>query len=124
MPTPPEGVSFHRFGITSSGGATAQLHSLPGVVAELNHTGRVVDIMKIDVEGAEFAVFSDAATREVLRRQVRQVLLEVHYRTEEGTVALARSLTDDGFYVFSKEPNIQYSGGECTEFSLLNVHLV
>ena len=39
-------------------------------------------------------------------------------------MALARAFTDAGFFVFSKEPNIQYSSGDCVEFSLLNTQLV
>lgn len=38
--------------------------------------------------------------------------------------ALGKVLADNGFLTFSKEPNIQYSSGDCVEFSLLNTHLV
>ena len=73
---------------------------------------------------AEYDVFLDGATLPLMSKTVRQILLEVHYKGEERTVALARAFTDAGFYVFSKEPNIQYSSGDCVEFSLLNTQLV
>ena len=86
--------------------------------------GLVLSTLKIDVEGAEFDVFLDGATLRTMRKTVRQILVEVHYKVEEKAVALARAFTDTGFYVYSKEPNIQYSNGDCVEFGLLNVHLV
>lgn len=66
-PTPPAGVTFHRFGIQPSG-SSATLKSLPTFLEELGHNERVVDIMKIDVEGAEFATFADAGTMAALKK--------------------------------------------------------
>ena len=124
-PTPPDGVSFHRTGIAAVGHDTEQLKSFDTLVQDLGHANNtIIDILKIDVEGAEFDVFLDGATLRTMRKTVRQILVEVHYKVEEKAVALARAFTDTGFYVYSKEPNIQYSNGDCVEFGLLNVHLV
>jgi Methyltransferase domain len=124
-PNPPDGVSFHRTGIAAVGQETEQLKSFDTLIKELGHANNtIIDILKIDVEGAEFDVFLDGATLRTMRKAVRQILVEVHYKAEEKAVALARVFTDAGFYVFSKEPNIQYSNGDCVEFSLLNVKLV
>jgi hypothetical protein len=122
-PTPPAGVIFHRYGITTSGADNAQMKSLPKIIEELLHSDKIVDVMKIDVEGAEFAVFADGATLAALKKQVRQLLVEVHFKGEGPTIALAKALTDAGFYTFSKEPNIQWSSGDCVEFSMLNVNI-
>ena len=124
-PTPPEGVTFHSIGIAAAGRETEQLKSFETLSKELGHANNtIIDILKIDVEGAEFDVFLDGVTLRTMRKSVRQILVEVHYKIEERAVALARAFTDAGFYVFSKEPNIQYSNGDCVEFSLLNIKLV
>ena len=123
-PTPPAGVTFHRNGIAAHGQDTDQLKAFSTLLSQLGHRNETIDILKIDVEGAEYEVFLDGATLPLMRKTVRQILLEVHYKGEERTVALARAFTDAGFYVFSKEPNIQYSSGDCVEFSLLNTQLV
>ena len=130
-PTPPAGVTFHRNGIAAHGQDTDQLKAFSTLLSQLGHRNETIDILKIDVEGAEYEVFLDGATLPLMRKTVRQILLEppcsgpeVHYKGEERTVALARAFTDAGFFVFSKEPNIQYSSGDCVEFSLLNTQLV
>ena len=123
-PTPPAGVTFHRNGIAAHGQDTDQLKAFSTLLSQLGHRNETIDILKIDVEGAEYDVFLDGATLPLMRKTVRQILLEVHYKGEERTVALARAFTDAGFFVFSKEPNIQYSSGDCVEFSLLNTQLV
>ena len=116
---------FHRTGIAAAGHDTEQLKSFDTLLQELGHANQtIIDILKIDVEGAEFDVFLDGATLQTMQKAVRQILVEVHFKTEEKAVALARACTDAGFFVFSKEPNIQYSNGDCVEFSLLNVKLV
>ena len=117
-------MTFHRNGIAAHGQDTDQLKAFSTLLSQLGHRNETIDILKIDVEGAEYDVFLDGATLPLMRKTVRQILLEVHYKGEERTVALARAFTDAGFYVFSKEPNIQYSSGDCVEFSLLNTQLV
>jgi len=99
-------VTFHRYGIAATGDQ-GNLKSLPVIIAELKHSDKVIDVFKIDVEGAEFGVFADVETLSVLKKHVRQILLEVHYKSEEQTKQLAKTFTAAGFYTFSKEPNIQ-----------------
>lgn len=65
----PEGVHFHPWGLGNRGESEATikrirdleeyepcicLKSLDQIVTDLNHWGRRIDVLKIDVEGAEF----------------------------------------------------------------------
>ena len=95
-----------------------QLKSFPTIVQELGHRNRTIDILKIDVEGAEFSVFLDKQTMALMATLVRQILIEVHYKSEAQTVALARAFSEAGFFTFSKEPNIQACRCTCALHTL------
>ena len=71
-----------------------QLKSFPTIVQELGHLNRTIDILKIDVEGAEFSVFLDKQVMALMATLVRQILIEVHYKSEAQTVALARAFSE------------------------------
>jgi hypothetical protein len=66
--------------------------------------------------------FSDKHLLDWMKVNVRQLLVEVHYNTREPVVRMAQGLFDAGFRTFSKEPNIQWSDGNCVEFSMLNIN--
>jgi hypothetical protein len=88
-----------------------QVRRLQTLMAELGHT--TLDVLKMDVEGAEYAVLDD-----LLRGSVRptQILLEFHHgmhgiplsRTEQALDALAHA----GYRIFDAQPSGR-------EFSLL-----
>jgi len=68
-----------------SNNETWELRTLEGARRRLGHSDRAIDVLKIDVEGAEWALLehllSSKSTREMLAsgRIVRQILLEVHF---------------------------------------------
>lgn len=119
-PNPPEGVSFWPYGASGvDGEGVKSLETLK----DLSNTTGIVDVLKIDCEGCEFEVFSDPKTLEFISNNVRQIMVEVHFKNSAQTEQLAQSLTDAGFRVFSKEPNIQFSDGSCVEYALLNTRM-
>ena len=119
-PKPPIGVTFHPYGAASQSHGEFRSLSEMAAVSNMNET---IDILKIDCEGCEFDIFLDEKTQHFLKLHVKQVLVEVHFSTRLQTEALAQAFLDSGFRVFSKEPNIQYSDGNCVEYGLLNIHL-
>lgn len=140
-PTAPEGLTtFHRLGLSDSD--SGQLKTLQGMAeaAGVDH----VDVLKIDCEGCELSVFAHAPTLAWLGANVRQMQLEVHFKTAPPVKTVAEGLFKAGFRTFSKarlrrgcgaaelrltptlrpraqEANIQWSDGNCIEFSMLNL---
>jgi hypothetical protein len=84
----------------------------------------------------------DPATLLFISQNVVQIQVEIHFKGQVETEALARAFTDAGFRAFSKlfvrlcfsivsysyltgkEPNIKFSDGSCIEYSLLNTKLI
>ena len=89
--------------------------SLAETVEILGHVGRRIDIFKIDCEGCEWGAYKD-----FLKQDLRQILIEVH-SVSDVTAQFFDELHDAGYVIFHKEPNIQWSGGACTEFSFLKL---
>ena len=75
------GTTFHRQGLSGDGNETNtngwRLMTLKRTMERLGQAGRVLDYLKIDVEGAEWD-WLEAADEAVLR-QVRQLAMEVHF---------------------------------------------
>jgi FkbM family methyltransferase len=93
----------------------ANMKTIKGIMKNLGHSGRRIDILKIDCEGCEAAIIKD-----LLEIDVRQILLEVHGvcgLTDE----LFTSISNSGYVIFHKEPNIQYALGKCVEYSFLRL---
>ncbi|CEM11087.1 unnamed protein product [Vitrella brassicaformis CCMP3155] len=135
----PNHVIFHRWGIDWPGsGANLQADS-PGpltaglneIITALGHETREIDILKIDVEGAEFRSLTPLLTSGAWRRRppIRQVLIEVHVLgiNKQKVVDLNKELLsaflNNGYVLFHKEPNIQHAGGNCVEFAFLQLDL-
>jgi FkbM family methyltransferase len=101
----PEGFNFHPYGLAATDGEIAfaeptepgvhslfatdygeksteglkqhilPVHRLPTIVKNLGHSK--IDILKMDIEGAEYEVIEDIIT---LQQPVKQVLIEFHHR--------------------------------------------
>ena len=101
-----------------------------------------VDVFKLDCEGCEFRVLTTFAAATALAQGVRQLAVELHFNM--GTPAPAfrvqgarpedeharrmhglwTTLHDKaGMWPFHKEPNIQFSRGDCVELSFVNRRL-
>ena len=89
--------------------------TLPETMKELGHVGRRIDVFKIDCEGCEWSLYKD-----LLNVDLRQVLIEAH-SVSQLTHEFFDDMHNEGYVIFHKEPNIQWSGGKCTEFSFLKL---
>jgi len=110
-------VKFHRTYIASHDDLTVNppQRTLRSIMAELGH--KHVDILKADVEGAEFDMFS---TPELVP-SVAQVLLEVHLvlsHPERDYDQLIRNLEKRNLRLFHKEVNARYDRN-CIELAFI-----
>ena len=72
-----------------------------------------VDILKIDIEGAEYAI-SD----ELISIPICQILIEIHANNSLKTLTLLRKLSKNGFYLFSYEINGKFH--HLSEYSFIH----
>eukprot|EP00051_Salpingoeca_urceolata_P024565 m.433395 g.433395 ORF g.433395 m.433395 type:complete len:335 (+) comp20248_c3_seq3:121-1125(+) len=121
-PTPPPGVKYHNWGINSKDGQF-NIRGKPGImmgktvettVKELGHTGRVIDIFKIDCEGCEFSVFRSFYGKGFILRQIQ---VEVH-TFGKPPYDFFHFLSSVGYVIFHKEPNI-LTRGVAVEFAFV-----
>lgn len=111
-PVPREILTFHVKGLSSEDFVTKNkwvMRKLSTLITELHHGGRVIDLLKIDTEGAEWVALPDIFEDGILRR-VRQLSLEVHFSGEREDRAkqlkILRQLHDIGFKIFMHEHNL------------------
>ncbi|CAL4115954.1 unnamed protein product, partial [Meganyctiphanes norvegica] len=58
---------------------TCKVDTLSGVIARLNHTDAVIDILKMDIEGSELDVLLDVAKNNPdIFKNINQILMEIH----------------------------------------------
>eukprot|EP01135_Chromosphaera_perkinsii_P003946 Nk52_evm13s263 gene=Nk52_evmTU13s263 len=139
-PTPPGFVKYHKWGVSGTDGPVdadgklldRQVYRLPTVISALGHEGVSITVLKIDVEGAEYATFKEyfvEPTPEqpaVPQFNFEQILIEVHsgenygYSWQEAylvTHELMLNFVRFGNYaVAHKEPNIASPSRCCSEF--------
>ena len=91
--------------------------------------GECCDVVKIDVEGDEFAAFLDgpsaAANLRFLQERAGQLLIELHFDVGAGASVskmrrLTRAFDAIGLRAFSNETNV-HTRASCAEVSYLNV---
>jgi len=112
---PPEGVRYHSVAL----GMDAPAKPLAQIVKELGHTGRKIDLFKIDCEGCEWHTFKSWFGSGV---DIRQILVELHWRANpEKAHELFEFLFKQGYVIFNKEPNTLGCGGECIEYAFLKM---
>lgn len=92
--------------------------TFPEVIQLLGHTGKVIEIFKIDCEGCEWYTYKDWLQSDVL---IRQILVEVH-GTPPHVDDFFKHIHSHDYVMFHKEPNIQWTGGDCLEFSFLKMN--
>jgi hypothetical protein len=73
-------------------------------LAELQHSR--IDLLKMDIEGAEYAVIDDIVASGII---VKQLLVEFHHRWKEVGVSktkhAVRKLNAAGYRIFAVSPN-------------------
>jgi FkbM family methyltransferase len=101
-------------------GKQCEARSLADIARSLHHTH--VDILKIDIEGGEFAALQEMVdTQALLSLRVRQLLVEFHLWDDQcfaDFVHVIGGLEKQGFLIFRKEFN-PYAADRCAEFSFL-----
>jgi hypothetical protein len=103
-------------------------------MSDLNHQGRYLDILKIDVEGSEYEFFDDLfKTTDYLSENIRQILIEIHLAPIVRTVdnvrvydykkihRLFELFHQKNFVIFHKEVNL-YDPQNAFEFSLIRLN--
>eukprot|EP00526_Cylindrotheca_closterium_P010323 CAMPEP_0113634494 /NCGR_PEP_ID=MMETSP0017_2-20120614/17964_1 /TAXON_ID=2856 /ORGANISM="Cylindrotheca closterium" /LENGTH=397 /DNA_ID=CAMNT_0000545201 /DNA_START=204 /DNA_END=1397 /DNA_ORIENTATION=- /assembly_acc=CAM_ASM_000147 len=128
----PPGVNYHNWGFMSeTEGKEAQakyynnvnrfkgnFKTMKETIETLGHTGKVIDVFKIDCEGCEWTTFqgwfNSGAT-------LRQILVEVHKTPIDTVIPFFTGMQDAGYVTFHKEPNIQWAGGACVEYAFLKL---
>lgn len=115
------------------------MRSLATAVKHLGHEGRSIHLFKIDCEGCEFhrnpARESFWDTMAGVDIDIRQILVELHYRTDTkvanpqtGAISpypaswwFFERMKTNGYAIFHKEPNTEGCKGDCIEFSLIHL---
>lgn len=149
-------IQLHQWGIADKDFVTEPLDrwskksmtmkSLASIVKELNHEGRTIDILKIDIDGLELDMLNQHSfwdDVDALGTKVSQLLLEVHFqgidketfrfRDKAGNKghisgpqvdALMRFLTEKGFVIFHKEVNlVGKPSNDACEYSFLRLNI-
>ncbi len=101
-------------------GKRCETRSLADIARSLHHTH--VEILKIDIEGGEFASLQEMLTSQVLLAlQVKQLVVEFHLWDDAAFMDFVRTvgaLKKQGFLPFRKEFN-PYAADKCAEYSFL-----
>eukprot|EP00438_Fugacium_kawagutii_P017709 Skav207312 [mRNA] locus=scaffold2296:235436:237874:- [translate_table: standard] len=93
---------------------------LSEIVKDLRHSGRTIDIFKIDCEGCEWETYESWFDESV---DIRMVLVEVHKSSSVDAIhSFFKFLRSLGYVIYSKEPNTYSCGGSCQEFSFIKLH--
>jgi FkbM family methyltransferase len=83
---------------------TVEVRRLSTIMAELRH--RHIDVLKMDVEGAEYKVLEDIISSNL---DIRQMLIEFHHRFPgmgiDATRRAVRSLNEAGYRIFAISAN-------------------
>jgi FkbM family methyltransferase len=104
----PDDPSFTLAGHASSGTERAhcEVRRLSTLAQQLGH--RCIEMIKIDIEGAEYAVIDDLLRSEL---KAHQILVEFHHRFKgvghDRTAQAVQSLRRAGYRIFAISPNGQ-----------------
>lgn len=117
-------ATYHTYGISAGGrgafGGTAGMRfkGLVEIMTELGHVGRRIDILKMDVEGAEYTsmrpVFERMAAGEI---QADTFLVELHSPNPNTLLNFAKAAHDAGLLLYHKERNNWASCTAAVEFA-------
>mmetsp|Transcript_5792 Transcript_5792/g.35963 ORF Transcript_5792/g.35963 Transcript_5792/m.35963 type:complete len:890 (+) Transcript_5792:259-2928(+) len=129
VPKPPEGVHFHSQGLSGHNGVPP-LYDLLDLKAMHGHGGQTLDILKVDIEGAEYSSLLPLLDiTNGCKLHARQVLIEIHPRHPIQFVQdLLQRFRNCGYAIFHKEPNIQFPVNHirneyAIEYSLIHLSL-
>jgi hypothetical protein len=123
--------TFHKVKIGDGFNGTKTLRM---IMSDLEHSGRILDILKIDIEGGEYEFFDDLFnTTDYISENIRQILVEIHL---SRIISIVNNVTiydynkihhlfqlfhDNHFVIFHKEVNL-YNPYRAFEFSLIRLN--
>lgn len=123
------GIEFHAIGLGQGEGEMKNANNVTHPVLPLykmmklvGHTGRKLDILKVDCEGCEHAAF-EAIYDAVLAKElvIGQILVEMHGADIRLNTAFFERTNSANYYIFHKERNHWgCQGYACVEFSLIH----
>ena len=103
-----------------------QLKNLSSIMSELNHSW--VDVLKMDVEGAEYTVLPSIISHyKALNMQIPVTQAQIEYHHSKGNpkmthlVQTLKLMESSGFRAFSTEYNVNGEAYNYVEYSYLNV---
>lgn len=103
-----EGITFHKHGLATRSGSTKDFLMVEALQDAMHRLGHAyVDILKVDVEGAEWEVFEQLLSNMPSTPLFGQLLIELHHKDMHTTHNFFRLLEAKGFAAFSRELNLQ-----------------
>ena len=105
-------IEFHETGLAASDGALEIGHGTYGgarlatLRAALGHAARPLDVLKIDIEGGEWAALPELLAECERAVVAHQILVELHSPKLAGFLALAERLEQCGYRLFAKDYNL------------------
>ena len=111
-------IQFHDWGLDDRDYVDShgwKMRSLSSIYQELQHTGRILDYLKMDVEFAEWRALPQIIQSGMLSK-VRQLHVEIHLKRDDSMETLRshavtlKSIEDTGMMRFDSEGNPYYRG--------------
>jgi hypothetical protein len=90
------------------------------IIEDLGHENRLIDVLKIDIEGGEY-VFFPSIFKTSKNSFPRQILAEIHPRHTHEMHALFELLRTNNYVIFNKEPNL-LAGPKFFEYAFLKLN--
>jgi hypothetical protein len=116
----PENVCIFHQVIFGDGTHPAGSKNWQTIIKELNHTDRLIDVFKIDIEGGEYDFFP--VLFQSLRTSFpRQILVELHQKDAETIHRFFELLRANNYVIFNKEPNL-IAGPHFFEYTFLKLN--
>ncbi len=126
-------INFHPLGLGGSDamlslggtcGSQCPVKTLLSLIRDLHHEDRIIDILKIDIEGSEFDALINLLYTCVFPINVRQLQIELHTKghLNVNVQRLMLGLAHAGYTIFHKEANTLIYGS-CYEFSFVRTML-
>ena len=118
-PYPNDTVIFHTIKL-GDGAPLTYSKNWTAIVHELNHTNRIIDILKIDIEGTEYSFFP-LIFQSSEKSYPRQILVELHPHDVIKIHAFFKQLRSHGYVIFFKEQNL-LAGQYYFEYAFLKLN--
>uniref|UniRef100_A0A7S2KME4 Methyltransferase domain-containing protein n=1 Tax=Leptocylindrus danicus TaxID=163516 RepID=A0A7S2KME4_9STRA len=110
-------VHYHGWGISSA--PSENMKTMQQTVTELGHSGRTIDILKLDCKGCEFNSHEEFFSADVT---IRQIAFTAH--AAPGNVNdVFQKLQEEGYVMFHKEAVSKHGGGSGTSMDFGMVKL-